>query len=112
MDVRIVSTGRVFKQIDSTLAVLLMEMFPAAIERNKPTPANEITNVPGWSVFRHAVAEQWVVQMTLGQWTEVFNGTVEQVRTHFQKINHPAPEEIIERYAAALKQDTGARQIR
>lgn len=38
-DIRITSTGRVFYQVDSTLAEILCELLPEAVQRHqKPTP--------------------------------------------------------------------------
>lgn len=51
MDIRILSTGRVFFQVDPTLCAILLEMFPGNVERlaaqPKPEPASA---TPVWGV--------------------------------------------------------------
>lgn len=49
-DVRITSTGKTFHQVDSTLCAILLEMFPAAIEKVNPQPAPAAVPMPQWGV--------------------------------------------------------------
>ena len=53
MDVKVTSTGKVFYQVDYAIAALLLEMFPAAIERVNPKPTPPAP-VPQWGISTDA----------------------------------------------------------
>jgi hypothetical protein len=50
MDVKVTSTGKCFYQVDNATAALLLEMFPAAIERVNPKPASAPPAPPQWGI--------------------------------------------------------------
>ena len=54
MDIRVISTGHIFHQVDSKIAQLLLELLPAAVERVEFTKQAQLPAVdplvPQWGV--------------------------------------------------------------
>ncbi len=101
MDVKIVSTGRVFYQIDNAVAALLMEMFPAAIERANPKPAPTAPTA-AWGINVTPSGYQHVI-FKLGDRTEFYDGPPSGLTSHFQKMGVVVPDHIAERYKSLWK---------
>lgn len=107
MDIRVVSSGRVFYRVDPTLAALLLELMPAAVERvNEPTA--ERVNQPTAPVaapvpqcgIGMTVSGFAFVKWTLGARNEIYDGPPAGLVAFFAKMNITLPAETVERYAS------------
>ena len=101
-DIRIISTGRTFKQIDGTLAAVLLELFPANVERINDQPATPGVdpNAVNFSVRKNPYNDRWQVDMIQGQHTEGFAGTPDQLIDYGfgGKAQRRCPKEIVDLY--------------
>ena len=102
MDIRITSTGKIFYQVEPTLAALLLELLPAAVERVVPRPAPtpaqpEFT----WSVGRNPLSGDYQVTFDKGvAGREAFFGPPSLLVSNFQKQGFVVPNHIVEQYTA------------
>lgn len=114
MDVQITGTGRIFRQVDPTLVAILMEMFPAAIERYVK-PANEplklpMQEAPAFSDWAYGVGMTpgglYAPQRMKGSSVEYLDCAPEQIRKAWPDF----PEHLVSRYAAMPEQERIYRQ--
>jgi hypothetical protein len=98
MDIRIISTGRTFYQVDPTLCAILLELFPENVERlntqPKPTPASFEAR---WSVGTDN-GGYYRAEFRIGSRTEFYSGPPSQLAAHFQRMGIVVPEYVIEQY--------------
>lgn len=103
MDVKVTSTGKCFYQVDNATAALLLEMFPAAIEKVNPRPAPKPADlIPGWGIDINVSGYYYVV-FTLGSRTEMFVGPPSQLVSYFQKMGIAVPDHIVAQYKPLWK---------
>ena len=99
MDIKILSTGKVFYRVDPTLCAILLEMFPGNVERldalpKPPAPADlEVS----WGVDMDNGGYYRVV-FKLGSRTEYYFGPPSQLVTFFQRMGIVCPDHILKRY--------------
>lgn len=92
MDIQITSTGKIFYQVDPTLAAILMEMFPAAIERHK-APAPEPLR---WEyACTKLVTGLFVLSQKKGHATEYYDAPLDGL----DKVWPDCPQSVREEYA-------------
>lgn len=109
-DIRVTSTGKTFYQIDSAVAAVLLEAFPASFERvEKPAPPARPANTSQrWCVQRNPFTENWEIVHTTILGESRYPGpnagipTVEAARAAFNATGHPVPQEILDQYATKL----------
>jgi hypothetical protein len=96
MDVKVTSTGKCFYQVDNATAALLLEMFPAAIERvnSKPAPA---VFTASWGINVSTSGYHHVV-FKLGDRTDFYDGPPSGLVGYFQKMGIVVPDNILARY--------------
>jgi hypothetical protein len=70
-DLRVLSTGKCFFRLDDGTAAVLLEMFPAAIERVNPKPAPaDVPALPKWGVGIDAGGFAYLFYKVGGQITQ------------------------------------------
>jgi hypothetical protein len=69
MDIRVVSTGKVFYRVDPTVAALFLELLPAAVERVNEKPA-DVPAPPKWGVGIDAGGFAYIFYKVGGQTTQ------------------------------------------
>jgi hypothetical protein len=109
-DIKVASTGKVFYQIDNSVAAVLLEAFPKSFARVEK-PAFNVAPSPS------RAKERWVVQHPFtGQWEIVHINmigetrypapgiapSIEIARSSFAATGHPVPQEILDQFAKAL----------
>lgn len=99
MDVKI-HTGKIFYQVDNTVAAILIEMFPAAIEklnlRPQPTPA-ELE--PRWYVCKTISNDKlYYISFKQGARAMSYDGPPSQAVAAFTKIGAVMPAQILADY--------------
>jgi hypothetical protein len=103
MDVRVTSTGKIFYQMDNAVTALLLEMFPAAIERVNPRPTPKPEDlIPAWGINVN-VSGYYNVTFTLGSRTETYFGPPSQLVSYFQKMGIGVPDRIVAQYRPLWK---------
>src|SRR5262245_43701642 len=99
MDVKITSTGKMFYKIDNAIAAILIEMFPAAIEKLNPRPQiNPADLVPLWCVNRNPYSELYYIAFKQGSRNDNYDGPPSQVVAYFAKSGIVVPEQILAEY--------------
>ena len=114
-DIRVTSTGKEFRRIDNGVALLLEEMFPAALERiNSPDAAPAPVRATGptlkplttvqWSVGQHPKTGEHFVRAFDGRQEHFYIGPPERAELVSFWLcggEQHIPAEIIEQYARA-----------
>jgi hypothetical protein len=109
MDVKVLSTGKVFYQIDNAIAAILIEMFPAAIEKLNPRPQPKPADlVPMWGVNRNVYSDLYYVTFKLGPRVDNYDGAPSQLVAHFAKSGIVVPEQIFHEYRQLWKPNMAA----
>jgi hypothetical protein len=103
MDVRITSTGRTFYQVDPTLAAILLEMFPAAIEQCKRPTAQPVTFEPVFVANKNPYTGAPQIQLQIGQRNEFYAGEPGQAKSAFKTIGFECPDDVVHNYAELLR---------
>jgi len=107
MDIKIANTGKVFYQVDSTLAAILVEAFPNEIHRVVTRAEREAQAAaaltPRWCVTKEPHAGFFFIQCAIGSRFEQYDGKPENAVASFGQMGLQCPPEIAEQYAAALK---------
>ena len=107
MDIKIANTGKVFYQVDSTLAAILLEAFPNEIHRVVTRAEREaqaaVALTPRWAVTKEPHGGFFLIQCTIGSRVEQWDGKPEAAIAAFAQSGLQCPPEIAEQYAAALK---------
>jgi len=104
-DILITSTGRIFKQIDGTLAAVLLEMFPAAVERverEQPAPAAPRLT-PRFSITKALYSGKIRLALHIGHEELFYTGPAEHASNAFGGGLRTPPDDVIAQYAAAMK---------
>ena len=99
MDVKI-HTGKVFYQVDNTVAAILIEMFPAAIEKLNPRPQPTPAELePRWCVSKNAYNDR-LCYLAFRQGPRVLNydGPPSQATAFFTNSGVVVPEHILAEY--------------
>jgi hypothetical protein len=97
-DLTVLSTGKTFWQLDDGIAALLLEMFPAAIERANPRPKPKPADlVPQWGV-NVSLSGYHHITFRLGARNEYYDGPPSQAAAYFAKSGVVVPDNIVERY--------------
>ena len=110
MDIRVTSTNKIFYQIDSGLAALLCEAFPASFEpvnrpALRPHPANANNAVlssdptPHWSVA-HSATGFLTITVKTPRTGFAYAGSVEGATEHFKRAGFDLPKAVLDEYAA------------
>jgi len=109
MDIRVTSTNKIFYQIDSGLAALLCEAFPASFEpvnrTAKPHPANApMPNYakPQWGVGHGATGDPTITLKT-GRTELFYVGSPAGAVGHFKKAGFDLPQEIFTEYTRLVE---------
>jgi hypothetical protein len=107
-DILITSTGRVFKQIDGTLAAVLLEMFPAAVERvqqnyNAVPEAPTNRHAPRFFVGKGLQSGKVQLRMNIGHEELFYMGPPAYAANAFGGGLRTPPADVIAQYEAALK---------
>ncbi len=104
-DIKVISTGRQFFQVDGTLAAILLEMFPAAVERitQNPAPPAPVSAVARFYVGKNHRSDKVALCFENGNEQQWFEGPAEHAHRAFGKRQVPA--DVIAQYADALKQE-------
>lgn len=129
MDVRVTSTGRIFRRIDTGVAAMLVDALPTVFELANPLPANLAGIHGNVQAPRPAAASEWGLalsqvdrriiglQITVAGSGEtlVVGGPADGILSRCERAlaGRPAPlpsEELIKRYAAATA-DVAAQQV-
>lgn len=98
MDIKITSTGKVFYQVDNAIAGILIEMFPAAIERLNPRPAPKPEDlVPAWGIGVSLSGYHYVA-FKLGSLNGNYDGPPSQLAAYFAKSGAVVPDQIVKQY--------------
>jgi hypothetical protein len=98
MDIKIISSGKVFYQVDPTLCAILLELFPANVERANPLPKPPASFEVKWSVemdnggYYYALFQQ-------NSRNERYFGPPSQLVSFFQKMSIVVPDHILKQYA-------------
>jgi hypothetical protein len=102
MDIRVISTGHEFHQVDSKIAQLLLELLPAAVERvnHQPPAPPADPNAINFSVRKNPYNDRWQVDMIQGSLVEGFQGTPDQLIDYGfgGKAQRKCPKEIVDLY--------------
>ena len=103
LDIKIARTGRVFYQVDGTLAVLLIEAFPDIFSKyEKPTPPPTPTTW-GIGTFPYSGRRHILVCLDGGREIYKFIGPPEQI-AEFEKslpaVAGKCPDAVLARYTA------------
>lgn len=113
-DIQVLSTGRIFKQVDNTLAEVLCEAFPTDIRRcrdKKQDVDRAATTAPVWTVGRAPYNDNVVfIQVSLvgGRRVERFCDEPANAAAFFQDVaGLQVPAEIMERFVALRSQRIG-----
>jgi hypothetical protein len=98
MDLRITSSGRVFYQVDPTLAAILIEALPSVFERVNPRPQPAPQElVPQWGIGTHHLNGQVFVKFTLGTIrNETYFGHPKSLTN--STFGWPVPEAVLKEY--------------
>lgn len=103
MDLRITSTGRVFYQVDSTLAAILIEALPSVFEKHNPRPQPKPEElVPMWGVALDDSSYYHVTFKLLNQ-VQRFFGPPSQLVGYFAKTSAVVPDRIAQEYRQLWK---------
>jgi hypothetical protein len=107
MDIRIARTGKIFREVDHTLASILHEAWPDEIQRvvNRSEVAAQANTVhtPQFSVARNEYAGFWWIVCQIGHRTEFFDGQPKKAQESFLRQGLHCPDAIVAQYEAALK---------
>lgn len=98
-DLTVLSTGKTFYQLDDGIAALILEMFPAAVERAKRSKPVPVASVPQCGIGR-TLSGFAFVKWTLDARNEIYDGPPAGLVAFFAKMNITLPAEIVERYAS------------
>jgi hypothetical protein len=102
-DLKVLSTDKCFWRIDDGTAALLLEMFPAAIERVNPRPQPKPEElVPLWSVEVEQSGYHFAAFRLLGRF-ERYVGAPSGLVAYFAKIGAVVPEHIAQNYRQLWK---------
>lgn len=113
MDLRVTSTGKIFRRIDSGIAGLLIEALPSVFEPVAQLPAHPaIANAESASIANHSLPV-WSVCKTLSglpyiqcdylRGTTIYDGKPENA--HKMKVGpHTVPQEIVDQYVRLKSQ--------
>ena len=118
MDIRVISTGHIFHQVDSKIAQLLLELLPAAVERVEFTKQAQLPAVdplvPQWGVRRNHMSELFEVVCQICGNEETFSGEPDALSQGVfgGKAKRVPPQEIIDRYRTAVEADKAERAAR
>ena len=107
MDIKV--NGKIFYQIDSGVAALLLEAFPGAFEKVnvcRPLPGRFEKPTPLWAVIKNPLNGHVHVQCTIGARVELGGGPSEKVQEFFTAMGFPVPEETLAQYETVSKQPT------
>jgi hypothetical protein len=114
-DIRVTSTGRIFFQVDGTLAAVLCEAFPAAFERvfegmhpheRAQAMAKPVdTTTPNFFVRKNPYSGKPELVMTLGALEEIYNGPADKIPTFGGKAQRECPLEVQNAYRVAMGQE-------
>jgi hypothetical protein len=98
MDIKITSTGKVFYQVDNTLAAILIEALPGSFERVEPRPAPKPADlIPSWGINVTPMGYNYVTFSLCGR-NENYDGPPSGLVNHFQKMGTVVPDHIVARY--------------
>jgi hypothetical protein len=103
VDLIVTATGRVFYQVDPTLAALLIEAFPASFERKTLDKIAHTPLVPSWGVSQGQYSGRWHVIYKIGQRTEFYDAPPENLVAYFERMNIAVPEVIVKRFKELWK---------
>ena len=107
MDIRIANTGKVFYQVDPTLAAILTEAFPNEIQRVISRAEREaqaaVALTPRWAMHKEPSGGFFLISCTIGSRVEQYDGQPKNAIAAFGQMGLQCPPEIVEQYAAALK---------
>jgi hypothetical protein len=102
-DLRILSTNKIFWKIDDGVAAVLLEMFPAAIERVNPRPQPKPQElVPRWAIEIDP-SSYYFVSFRLLSRNDRYFGPPSQLVSYFGKTGAVVPEHIAQEYGNLWK---------
>ena len=105
MDIRVISTGHIFHQVDSKIAQLLLELLPAAVERaefNKPAVPIVDPSEVRFFVRKNPYSGLPQIVMQQGSLEEIYAGPSDNIPTFGGKARRECPLEVANLYRVAL----------
>lgn len=112
-DIRVTSTGKPFYQIDSAVAAVLLEAFPASFEKIEPKPTHNVApktspTAPRWVVRKHPLNGKPELVLVVMNQEHRYPGTApnpsaESAQAAFSAAGHPVPADVLEEFGAMLK---------
>jgi hypothetical protein len=107
MDIQVSNTGRIFYQVDSVLAAILLEAFPHDFKRVVTRAEREaqaaVALTPRWCVTKEPHGGFFLIQCAIGSRIEQYDGKPEKAVAIFGQMGLQCPPEIVEQYRDALK---------
>jgi len=114
MDIRVISTGHEFHQVDTKIAQLLLELLPAAVERINSQPqcvtAPPASDGPRFYVGKHKINDKVMLFFRQGSEEQWYDGPADFAHHAFGK--RQVPVAVIDEYRLALKQEIEANRAR
>ncbi len=103
MDIKVTSSGRIFYQVDSTVAAILCEALPSVFEKvaAKSFTVEPLapTMTPKWVVNQNVFSKDFFIQLTIG--SRIEQGAGPGVAEHFTRMGYPVPPKILADYRLA-----------
>ena len=107
-DIQATATGRVFYEVDDTLAAIICEAFPSEIRRARKKSATQPVDVltPQWCVAKNEGGEGFHLQCKIGSRVECCDAPPKKAVEAFASIGLQVPPSVLVEYAALLERSS------